>query len=580
MILDKVSYPKDLKELSLEELTQLASEIRTVLITKVNKTGGHLAPNLGMVEATIALHYVFDCPKDKIVFDISHQSYVHKILTGRKDGFTSEENYKKYTTFTNPTESEYDVFKTGHSSVSISFATGLAKARDINKENYNIITVIGDGALTGGQAYEGLNNAGNFKSNFIILVNDNEWSIAENQGSLVKHLADLRNSKGNCSNNLFKALGFEYYYIENGHSIQDLIEGFKKVKDAPHPVVVHFHTIKGKGYEKAEKDPEHYHGILPGDRPRQTTGQENYLTITSDYLIKEVKKGNNIVVVSAATPLYSGLNSDIRNELGEHYHDVAIAEQDAVSFISGMGKNKAKPVLYVASTFMQRAYDQLLQDLSLNHNPATILVTGGGISSASDTHLGLFDIPMLCSIPDLTYLNPTCKEEYLKMLDYAINENKQGPIAIRIPTKGYIVSNIEDTTDYSIKNKFKMIKKGNKIAIIGLGSMFKLANEIYEELKNNKKIEGSLINPIFASGLDKEMLEEIKKDHEIVICIEDGSLEGGFGQRIAGFYGNSNIKVLLYGALKEFINCVPMEELNIRYRLKKELIVEDVMKHI
>ena len=217
----------------------------------------------------------------------------------------------------------------------------------------------------------------------------------------MKHLADLRNSKGNCSNNLFKALGFEYYYIENGHSIQDLIEGFKKVKDAPHPVVVHFHTIKGKGYEKAEKDPEHYHGILPGDRPRQTPGQENYLTITNDYLIKEVKKGNNIVVVSAATPLYSGLNSDIRNELGEHYHDVAIAEQDAVSFISGMGKNKAKPVLYVASTFMQRAYDQLLQDLSLNHNPATILVTGGGISSASDTHLGLFDIPLLCSIPDI-----------------------------------------------------------------------------------------------------------------------------------------------------------------------------------
>ena len=296
MILDKVSYPKDLKKLSLEELTQLASEIRSVLITKVNKTGGHLAPNLGMVEATIALHYVFDCPKDKIVFDISHQSYVHKILTGRKDGFTSEENYKKYTTFTNPTESEYDVFKTGHSSVSISFATGLAKARDINKENYNIITVIGDGALTGGQAYEGLNNAGNFKSNFIILVNDNEWSIAENQGSLVKHLADLRNSKGNCSNNLFKALGFEYYYIENGHSIQDLIEGFKKVKDAPHPVVVHFHTIKGKGYEKAEKDPEHYHGILPGDRPRQTQGQENYLTITSDYLIKEVKKGNKKIL--------------------------------------------------------------------------------------------------------------------------------------------------------------------------------------------------------------------------------------------------------------------------------------------
>ena len=580
MILDKVSYPKDLKNLSNEELTQLASEIRQVLITKLTKTGGHLAPNLGMVEATIALHYVFDCPKDKVVFDISHQSYVHKILTGRKDGFTEEKNYKKYTTFTDPTESEYDLIKTGHSSISISFATGLAKARDINKEKYNIITIIGDGAMTGGQAYEGLNNAGTFKSNFIVLLNDNEWSIAENNGSLVKHLADLRNSGGKCQNNLFKALGFDYYYVENGHSIPDLIDAFKKVKDIDHPVLVHFHTIKGKGYEKAEKDPEHYHGILPGDKPRIIPGQENYLTITREYLLKEIKKGNNIVVVSAATPLYSGLEPNIRKELGEHYHDVAIAEQDAMSFISGIAKNKAKPVLYVASTFMQRTYDQLLQDLALNKNPATILVTGGGISSASDTHLGLFDIPLITSIPDFTYLNPTCKEEYLKMLDFCVNVNKEGPIAIRIPSKGLISTGIEDNTDYSIKNKFKIINKGNKVAFIGLGSMFKLASETYEELKKDKKIEGTLINPIFASGLDKELLEELKKEHDIIICMEDGSLEGGFGHRIAAFYADSKIKVLLYGALKEFINCVPMEELNNRYRLKKELIIEDIMKHI
>ena len=291
MIIDKVSYPKDLKNLTIDELNQLASEIRTILITKLNKTGGHLAPNLGMVEATIAMHYIFDCPKDKVVFDISHQSYVHKILTGRKNGFIDEKNYKKYTTFTNPEESEYDMLKTGHSSVSISFASGLAKARDINKEKYNIITVIGDGAMTGGQAYEGLNNAGTFKSNFIILLNDNEWSIAENNGSLVKHLSDLRKSNGKCENNLFKALGFDYYYVENGHSISDLIEAFKKVKDIEHPVVVHFHTIKGKGYEKAEKDPEHYHGILPGDKPRISPGTENYLTITREYLLNEIKMG-------------------------------------------------------------------------------------------------------------------------------------------------------------------------------------------------------------------------------------------------------------------------------------------------
>jgi len=518
MILDKVNYPQDLKNLSLDEMTKLAAEIREILIKKVTTVGGHLAPNLGMVEATIAMHYVFDCPKDKIVFDISHQSYVHKILTGRKDGFTEEKNYKKYTSFTNPDEGEYDQFKTGHSSVSISFATGLAKARDINKEKYNVIAVIGDGALTGGQAYEGLNNGGSFKSNFIVMVNDNDWSIAENHGSLVKHLQDLRASKGKSENNIFKALGFDYIYVDNGHDINDLITAFKKVKDIDHPVVVHFHTIKGKGYEKAEKDPEHYHGILPGDKPRFIEGKETYLSITADYLVKEVKKGNNIVVISAATPLYSGLPPHIRNQLGEHYHDVAIAEQDAISFISGIGKANAKPIFIVASTFIQRAYDQILQDLSLNNNPATIIVNGGGITPASDTHIGLFDIPMLCSIPNLTYLNPTCKEEYLKMLDYAVNINKKGPIAIRSPIKELISTGVEDTTDYSIKNKFKLIHKGSKVAIIGLGGLFQLASEVYEELKTIKNIEGTLINPIFASGLDNDLLEELKKEHNLVIA--------------------------------------------------------------
>ena len=560
-------------------MNTLASEIRGILIKKVFKTGGAFASNLGMVEVTVALHYVFDCPKDKLVFDISHQMYTHKILTGRKDGFIDEKNFRKYTGFSNPNESEYDIFKTGHASVGIPFATGLAKARDLNKEKYNIITVIGDGALTGGQAFEGLNNAGNFKSNFIIIINDNDWSIAKNEGSLVKHLADLRNSKGTCQNNLFKAFGFDYIYVEDGHNIKDLTEAFKKVKDIDHPVVVHLHTIKGKGFEKAEKDPEHFHGMSPGDKPLIPPG-ENYFSITSDYLLNEIKKGNNIVVVTAATPTYSGLYPNIRKELGEHYHDVAIAEQEAVSFISGLGKNGAKPVFFVFSSFIQRAYDQIIEDLALNKNPATILVTGGGISTAPDTHLGLFDIPMFCSIPDLTYLNPTCKEEYLQMLDYAINKNKKGPIAIRMPSKGLIISGVEDKTDYSIKNKFKVIKKGNKVAIIGLGTMFQLAEETWKELKKNKNIDATLINPIFASGLDKEVLEEIKKEHKVVVCIEDGCLDGGFGQRIAAFYGDSNVKVLLYGALKEFIDLVPMEELINRYRLKKEIIVEDIIKHI
>ena len=406
MLLDRVNYPKDLKSFSLEELTKLCSEIREILIKKILKVGGHLGPNLGMAEATVALHYVFDAPKDQFIFDVSHQCYIHKILTGRKDGFLDEKNYKKYTNFTNPDESEYDLFKTGHCSSSIAFATGLAKARDLKKEKFNIITIIGDGSLTGGLAFEGLNNGGTFKSNLIVLVNDNEWSIAENHGSIVKHLQDLRQSNGTCPNNLFKALGFGYIYVEKGNEIEDLVKAFKSVKDIDHPVVVHIHTKKGKGYKEAEENPEVFHGINPA---LKLSKSENYLNITTDYIFKEIDKGNKIVAISAATPLYSGLTPEIRIKLGEHYHDVAIAEQDAVTFLSGIGKNGGKGIFFVMSSFLQRAYDQIIEDLSLNKIPSTILLYGGGINSQADTHLGLFDIPMLINIPDLICLNPTNK---------------------------------------------------------------------------------------------------------------------------------------------------------------------------
>ena len=574
MLLDKVNYPKDLKSFSLDELTKLCSEIRELLIKKILKVGGHLAPNLGVTELTVALHYVFDTPKDQIIFDVSHQSYVHKILTGRKDGYLDEKNYKKYTNFSNPDENEYDVFKTGHCSSSISFATGLAKARDMKKEKFNIITIIGDGSLTGGLAYEGLNNGGTFKSNFIIIVNDNEWSIAENHGSLVKHLQDLRESNGTHPNNLFKCLGFDYIYVEKGNEIEDLVKALNSVKNIDHPVVVHIHTKKGKGYKQAEDNPEVFHGINPALIPSK---KENYLNITTDYIFKEIDKGNNIVAISAATPLYTGLTPEIRIKLGEHYHDVAIAEQDAVTFLSGIGKNGGKGIFFVNSTFLQRAYDQIVEDLALNKNPATILIFGGGINSQADTHLGIFDIPMLINIPDLICLNPTNKEEYLKMLDWSVNHNKIGPCAIRIPQKEYIVGGIEDNTDYSILNKFKVGYKGKDVAIIGLGYFYKLAKEVKEELKNNN-IDATLINPIYSSGIDVELLNELKKEHKLIVTLEDGVVNGGFGEKIASFYGTTDVKVLVFGAVKEFTNNVPIDVLYKKNRLTKELICEDVLK--
>lgn len=576
MLLDRVNYPKDLKSFSLEELTKLCSEIREILIKKILKVGGHLGPNLGMAEATVALHYVFDAPKDQFIFDVSHQCYIHKILTGRKDGFLDEKNYKKYTNFTNPDESEYDLFKTGHCSSSIAFATGLAKARDLKKEKFNIITIIGDGSLTGGLAFEGLNNGGTFKSNLIVLVNDNEWSIAENHGSIVKHLQDLRQSNGTCPNNLFKALGFDYIYVEKGNEIEDLVKAFKSVKDIDHPVVVHIHTKKGKGYKEAEENPEVFHGINPA---LKLSKSENYLNITTDYIFKEIDKGNKIVAISAATPLYSGLTPEIRIKLGEHYHDVAIAEQDAVTFLSGIGKNGGKGIFFVMSSFLQRAYDQIIEDLSLNKIPSTILLYGGGINSQADTHLGLFDIPMLINIPDLICLNPTNKEEYLKMLDWSVNENKIGPCVIRIPQKEYIKSGIEDKTDYSKLNKFKIGYKGKNVAIIGLGYFYKLAGEVKEELKKNN-IDATLINPIYSSGIDVDLLNELKNEHKLIVTLEDGIISGGFGEKIATFYGTTDVKVLVFGAIKEFTNNVPIDILYKKYRLTKELICEDILKNL
>ncbi len=579
-ILESINSPEDVKKLSISQMKILAEEIRQGVINRVNQIGGHLGPDLGITEATIALHYVFNSPVDKFVFDVSHQCYPHKMLTGRKEGFTNPVEHSEISGYFNYTESEHDPFMIGHTSTSVSLATGLAKARDLKGEKYNVIALIGDGSLSGGEAFEGFNNASVLSSNFILIVNDNEMSIAENQGGLYKNLQELRESNGTCSNNWFKTFGFDYVYVENGNDIETLIEAFKKVKDTNHPVVVHIHTLKGKGYEPAVQNKEWGHWTMPGfldKKPSVSSVPECYETLTKEYILNAVKNDSSVVAVNAATPGVFWWNSDFRNALGKNYTDVGIAEQHACAYVSGLAKNGAKPIWAVHSSFVQRTYDQLSQDLALNNSPATILVFWGGITSADATHLGLFDISLISNIPNIVYLAPTCKEEYLKMLDWSVKQNEH-PVVIRVPYFEFVSTGKEDYTDYSKLNKFEVVDKGSKVAIIGAGDFFGLAKEVKEELKSKFNIDATLINPKYLSGLDKELLENLKSDHEIVVTLENGILNGGFGEKISSFYGNSSMKVLNYGATKEFTDRVPMDELLTRYGLKKELICENIKK--
>lgn len=579
-ILDKVNSPEDLKKLSISELQPLADEMRKLIIKKVNTTGGHFGPNLGMVEATIALHYVFNSPVDKFVFDVSHQCYPHKILTGRKEGFINPNAYLKYTGYTAPEETDHDLFKVGHTSTSISLATGLAKGRDLLGGKENVIAIIGDGSLTGGEALEGLNNASTLGSNIIIIVNDNDMSIAENQGGICNMLTELRENNGEVKNNFFKSLGFEYHYISDGHNIENMINIFSKVKDSDHPVLIHMHTIKGKGFKPAEEDKEPFHWILPNTldhlNDEVQAQEESYESITKDYLLKKAAEGSPIVAMNAATPGVFGWDKEFRNKMGSHYVDVGIAEQQAVAMASGIAKRGGKAVLGVMSSFIQRAYDQLSQDLALNSNPATLLIFWGGISGADATHLCTFDIPLISNIPNMVYLAPTCKEEYLRMLDWSVNQNEL-PVAIRVP---FVLTETgeEDKTDYSALNKYKIVEHGERVAIVALGSFFEKGREVKALLKEKHNINATLINPRFITGVDEELLENLKQNHSLVITLEDGELDGGFGEKITRFYGDSSMKVLNFGALKEFTDRTPVEELYQRYHLNNEQIVEDIIQ--
>ena len=594
MYIEKIKSPAFLKGLNLEELNIVANETRQAVLNRVSKHGGHVGPNLGFVEATVALHYVFDAPKDKLVFDVSHQCYPHKVLTGRASGFLGNvDDINAISGYSSPAECpEYDNFEVGHTSTSISLATGLQKARDIKGTDENIIAIIGDGSLSGGEAFEGLDEASELGTGIIVIVNDNEMSIAENHGGIYKNLRALRESRGTCEHNWFKAWGFEYKYLEEGNNIEKLIEVFKSVKGTDKPTVVHIHTEKGHGYAPAVANKEAWHWGLPfnledGSRPRkndvdnipQTAPQEDYGTLFSDWMLREMKQDKTLIAVTAGTPAAAGFTVDKRNEAGKQHIDMGIAEEQAAAMISGMAKGGLHPVWTVYSTFIQRTYDQIAQDLCINSNPAVINVVGGGVNSMNDiTHICLFDIPMLCSIPGLIYLAPTTCEEYFAMLRWAIQQD-QKPVAIRVPSNGVVHTSEPVDTEYGYEPKYKVIHKGKNVAIIAAGSFFQKGENV-ARLLTEKGINATLVNPRYLNDVDTDTLEGLKTDHQLVVTLEDGCKDGGFGERIASFYGLSDMKVLVGGIKKGLYDRFDVNKLLSDNNLLDEQIVDEILLHI
>ena len=591
MYIEKIQSPVDLKGLDLKALQVVADETRRAVLNRVSKHGGHVGPNLGFVEATVALHYVFNAPKDKLVFDVSHQSYPHKVLTGRASGFLGDvDDMNAISGYSSPAECpEYDNFEMGHTSTSISLATGLQKARDVKGTDENIIAIIGDGSLSGGEAFEGLSEASELGTGIIIVVNDNEMSIAENHGGIYKNLRALRESGGTCEHNWFKAWGFEYKYLEEGNNIEKLIEVFRSVKDTDKPTVVHIHTEKGHGYAPAVKNKEAWHWGLPfnledGSRPvRNADGTmpevvacEDYAELFSDWMLREMKHDKTLIAVTAGTPAAAGFTPDKRKAAGRQHIDMGIAEEQAVAMISGMAKGGLRPVWTVYSTFIQRTYDQIAQDLCINANPAVINVVGGGVNSMNDiTHICLFDIPMLCGIPGLIYLAPTTCEEYFAMMRWAIQQD-QKPIAIRTPSNGVVhtAEPVDDEYDYA--PKYKVMHQGSKVAIIAAGSFYQKGENVVRLLAD-KGIDATLINPRYLNAVDVDVLNALKNDHQLVVTLEDGCKDGGFGERIASYYGTSQMKVLVGGIKKGLYDRYDVHELLADNRLLDEQIVEDVL---
>lgn len=579
-LIERINEATDVKKFKVDELDKLATEIREALFNRLTKIGGHFGPNFGIVEAEIALHYVFNSPTDQFVFDVSHQSYPHKILTGRKAGYIYEDHFSEDSGYTNPDESEHDLFNVGHTSTSISLATGLVKARDLKGEKRNVIALIGDGSLSGGEAMEALNVAGSeLDSNLIIIVNDNEMAIAENHGGIYKNLSKLRETKGRAENNIFKAFGLDYMYVENGNDIPTLIDAFNKVKDIEHPIVVHIHTEKGLGYKIAEENKEAWHWCMPFNRETGLStidfgDGEDYTSITADYIVKKVKKDKDVLVITPAMPMAVGLSPELREELGDQYIDVGIAEEQAVAMASGAAKNGAKPLVVTNMTFIQRTYDQISQDVCINNNPVTILLNYTSFAGLTDvTHLGIFGISAFSNIPNLVILAPSSKSEYINMLDWSLDQ-KEHPVMILIP--GNEVTERESDKDYDNIGKFKVEKQGEKAAIIALGDFYQMGESLAAAVKEELGFTPTLINPRFASALDTDLLEEIGHNHSLVVTLEDGIVDGGFGHKIAAFYSASNVKVKNYGLEKKFYDRYNPAELLKELGMTNEAMVNDI----
>lgn len=591
MYIEKIKSPADLKGLDIEALNIVADETRRAVLNRVSKHGGHVGPNLGFVEATVALHYVFDAPVDKFVFDVSHQCYPHKVLTGRAAGFLGDvDDMNAISGYSSPSECpEYDNFEVGHTSTSVSLATGLQKARDVKGTHENIIAVIGDGSLSGGEAFEGLDEASELGTGIIIVVNDNEMSIAENHGGIYKNLRALRESNGACEHNWFKAWGFEYTYLEEGNDIAKLIDVFRSVKDTDRPTVVHIHTEKGHGYVPAVQNKEAWHWGLPfnlddGSRPvRNADGSmpdvvpaEDYAVLFSDWMLREMKLDPTLIAVTAGTPTAGGFTAAKRKEAGSQHIDMGIAEEQAVAMISGMAKGGLHPVWTVYSTFIQRTYDQIAQDLCINANPAVINVVGGGVRSMNDiTHICLFDIPMLCSIPGLVYLAPTTCEEYFAMLRWAIKQEKT-PVALRVPTGEVVHTTEQVDAEYGYEPQYKVAHRGSKVAVVAAGSFYQKGESVVGLLAE-KGIDATLINPRYLNDVDAATLDALKSDHQLVVTLEDGCKDGGFGERIAAYYGTSDMKVLVCGVKKGLYDRFDVEQLLSDNRLLDVQIVEDAL---
>lgn len=580
MYIENINSPADVKKLNIMQLNVLAEEMRHALLTRASKHGGHFGPNFGMVEAIIAMHYVFDSPKDKIVFDVSHQCYPHKMLTGRKDAYLYEEHYDDVSGYTNPHESEHDFFTVGHTSTSISLACGLAKARDLNGEDGNVIAVIGDGSLSGGEALEGLDFASELNSNMIIVANDNDMSIAENHGGLYANLKLLRETNGQSECNLFKAMNLDYIYVDKGNDIASLIEAFEKVKDTKKAVVVHINTLKGKGYAPAEQNKEEWHWHMPFDiatgESLSKGGEPDFADASLEYLLKKMDEDKSVVAITAGTPTVMGFTADMRAKAGKQFVDVGIAEETAVALASGIAANGGKPVFGVYSSFIQRAYDQITQDVCINGNAVTFSVFAGSVYGMNDvTHLGLQDIPMLNSIPGLVYLAPVTKEDYIAMLDWSLKQNEY-PVAIKVPGGRMVSTGTPVTKDFNKLGTYEVTKKGSRVAILGLGTFYETAVKAADILKTSHGIDATVINPYYISGIDADTLNELKKDHAVVATLEDGYLEGGFGAKIAAYYGSSDMKVLNFGIKKEFIDRYDVAEVLKDNHLTPEQIAEDI----